>query len=721
MNLNQLTKRLTGLLLAFDQSSRYKAIQAWIIFFIGLIVYVGVQSALTDVPLWSRSLPPEVDDALTYVLKTKQMEECFTQDCLALEDLRAQLIVKTGGREATEQRNLVVSRVYPVYHPLFSAFSLLLGKFGWDLMTVYKIIWTAAPFFFGLAFICLLTALWGREAGGIAMMLMAFKVFPDTGLHYVVPSNLTMGLAVFIWARIIARGGDAPYTLSVGSLVLLGMHPIGRLYALIASVLTLALAGLKPRLRTWVPVIFTLVIIVFAFYISGKIRRPALGLISVFPSGPSPGFAMIRGALASMEETFINMFRLGPGLFGVLAFFPMAVCLGFVTVSPERRGPALKFLIIYLVFFWGLFIHVSSHPADVILRMWIPMVFHLFGAVGLAIWYCLTKTWDLCADYLKDPVEAPKLDLGRAAPLLVLALLLGYAVNMVFVGMEQIMVTIDHTTQRQPIAIKPSQPELLLSQAEEGDRVLYTSMIIMPYYFIEGAMRLGAVYYHPDLEKTRETDAWLHRPDLKYAVVYNPTVYHPSYEGVDENKWWVTVPEYKYTAYGARRKYHPLSREGRIPASEYQWIQVTPRTGDYPRRLKVLIDNPGRMAKLSMIPLDHNGLALNGEPEVKTVPGRDSSVIEFELPVDPMATSYRLVMPPGQFHVKIKGIVFGDSKLRWPWAQKTDLTFKPKELSTGEITVSFDPERLLPDPLKEKGITILDDQGSTVLLKIDQS
>ena len=78
-------------------------------------------------------------------------------------------------------------------------------------------------------------------------------------------------------------------------------------------------------------------------------------------------------------------------------------------------------------------------------------------------------------------------------------------------GVEQVYATMEHTIERQPLKFSASQPKLLLSRARPGDRVLYTSMIIMPYYFIHGAMKLGAVYYHPTMRGSRLAEKWLKR------------------------------------------------------------------------------------------------------------------------------------------------------------------------------------------------------------------
>jgi len=68
----------------------------------------------------------------------------------------------------------------------------------------------------------------------------------------------------------------------------------------------------------------------------------------------------------------------------------------------------------------------------------------------------------------------------------------------------------------------------------------------------------------------------------------------------------------------------------------------------------------------------------------------------------------------------VGGITFGQDRHYWPWAQKARLTFQPRHDCTGPITVSFDPAALLPEPLKKRRITVLDDRGSSVLLKLQQ-
>ncbi len=148
-------KLLVGSLLSLNDSPRFRQSLSWVILISGLVVWIIVQGSLSLVPLWNRSLPPETDDTLTYVLKSRQMQDCFNQDCPALIDLkkqRKQSRVSHSNSDIREEVELACSRIFPVYHPLLSLILLGLNKSGLDWMTAYKVIWTAGPVFFGLAY-----------------------------------------------------------------------------------------------------------------------------------------------------------------------------------------------------------------------------------------------------------------------------------------------------------------------------------------------------------------------------------------------------------------------------------------------------------------------------------------------------------------------------------------------------------------------------------------
>lgn len=54
-----------------------KRFAGWFMLLTGFAVHVAAQGTLLLPPLWSRDLPPEVDDSLAFPVRTQVMEECF--------------------------------------------------------------------------------------------------------------------------------------------------------------------------------------------------------------------------------------------------------------------------------------------------------------------------------------------------------------------------------------------------------------------------------------------------------------------------------------------------------------------------------------------------------------------------------------------------------------------------------------------------------------------
>ncbi len=524
----------------------------WILLLLGLLIYVGMQGYLTVSPLQNWNLVPEVKDGLTYVLKSQQMLECFKQDCPALNDLREQLFGRPGGppegSEAYKQQNLAAARVFPVYHPLFSVVLIGIGKLGhMNLLAAYRFLWTLAPLIFGLAFACWLAIIFDPGVAGVALILLAFKVFPDTGLHHLVPSNLDMALAVVLWARIIARRGWAPWSLFLGSLVLVTMHLIGVIYAAMAVALALLMAEPDKRRRLLAAVGAVIACIAVVFLVAYFVKRPDFVLPPLLPYGDHPFWREVKGTGMNIVQIMVENVRLSEALWGLPAIFCGALVYGYATLGQATRRVVRSMLLIYAVVLGGFLFYVSNHPADVLFRLWIPLVVLLFGVVAKAI--CFTV--DLVKAWWRERKTAPAgdgpLDLRRFCPVIVLAVLLGYSWQMISRGSEQVVAVAKFLREKEPLAFYPSQPRDLLAHARPGDRVLYASFQLMDYYLINGGLSLGAVYYHPDLENSLTKSGWLSRPDLRFAVTFQPTVYHPSFEGRDEPWWWITMPNFRYS------------------------------------------------------------------------------------------------------------------------------------------------------------------------------
>ena len=265
-------------------------------------------------------------------------------------------------------------------------------------MSAYQWLWRFSPLIFGLAFTYLLVKLTEPAAAGIALALLAFKIYPDTGLHHLVPSNLTMAGAVVVWARIISRQGWAPWTLVLSSILLPAMHPVGVLYTVVSIVLALVLAKPPDRKKVRLVVGFMVLVISSIFLISSWIKGISLVHFTLIPPVPNPLSYMLRGALQNVLAIIIGIIRSAGGLFGAAPVFLTAVVLGLMTLPLEKRRVNLAILVIYVLFLFGMLFYVSSHPGDVVLRLWIPLVVILFGLVGQAFCYA----WRLSRDFLQN-------------------------------------------------------------------------------------------------------------------------------------------------------------------------------------------------------------------------------------------------------------------------------------------------------------------------------
>ena len=709
---------VTNLLISADESPRSSRVVSWVLLSLGFVLFVGVQTYLAGSPLWSRQMLPEVDDSVTYVLKTVQMKECFFQDCPALEDLRQQLSFRTSDTDAAHEV-LLAKRVFPVYHPLLSGILLAVQRLGFNAMDSYKVVWSCGALFFGLAFAYVLSTLWGVPVAGLALMLLSLKVFPDTGLHHVVPSNIAMGMALIIWARIVSRKGDAPWCLVIGAILLMAMHPVGRLYALMSVLLSVSLAGVDRRPRSWLPIVATLSAVLIAFVLPAVIKRPALFNPEIAPRDVNMIVWLLEGAAQHLLALVIQVVRLERGLFGSVAVFCGLVVFGLIVVPGERRPAILKTLSLCLLFLFGLMFYRAYHPGDVILRVWIPLVVILFGAVGQSVWYAHEALWRWLVSYVKSPGDAGHFSVARAWPLVAFAVMAGYLFSLGTNGAEQIEATVEHVRTREPLAFDPAQVKLLLSEAKPGDRVLYTSMIVMPYYFIEGAMRVGAVYYHPRLRQTPAAQ-WLERPDIRFVAGYNPTVYHPSFERLPEPDWWTTQPDFRFSPLSTRRTHQPISYEGYIPASSFNWIEVEPQVRDFPRVLRLYVKSEGDSAEIEVVPLDRCGKLLRGASATATVPGGSSGWIDLDISGAREATRFRIARVGGSSKFGIGGITFGRDRLMWPWAQKAELAVAQHDDGSNPVVVRFDPSGMVPFPLNGRRVTVLDDHGSSVLLEIER-
>lgn len=707
----------------------------WIILVAGLTIWLGVQGYLILNPVFGRSEPPEPDDTLPYIARTARMEKCFWGDCVALKDLSEQFSFPAPTQEVALYRGWAAT-VFGSNQLGLSFALLVLKHFGIDFATGYRIICVLAVLLFGTGFAWLLSVFWGKAAAGLALLLLAFKVFPDTGLNFVVPSNLCMGLAILMWARVISKDGRAIWTLGIGSVVLIAFHPVGAAYSLIAAIFAVVYSRVKFSVRAWAPAVLVCITLVAALLMPKRIYD----FIQYF-SYLNP-VEILKHAGLSIAVVFVEIVRLDAGLFGALPLFFGCAALGMILASPERRHRSGVFLKIYSVFLVISLFYPPRQPGDAFLRLWIPFVVIVFGAVSAA-WLTMTvRAWQFLRTFASDTPHDVRVRLQDAWPLIAAAVIAGYVIQLSLAGAEQVAVMSQHYKNRQPLQVCTRQIEALLAQASPGNRVLYESMMLMQCYFIKGALGLGAVYYHPVLKETSTETEWLEREDLRFVVAYNPMVIHPTFQGVHERRWGSSSPDFRFSPLIGRKRHGPILHEDGIAVNRFKYLDVDWGAGNSPNSMTVLVNNPGDECSMQVVPVDNSGVLMEDRSITLKIPrrvgqgpswefegilkleeltrdkNRNIALLNISLTSIRPATRLRIKFPVEESRARIVGLRFDESQLNWPWEHRSRFTLADKSWDVDSIMFSFDPTKLLPARLQNRVVRVIDDCGSSVLLEI---
>jgi hypothetical protein len=717
-----------------DKSFALASKWQWAVLIAGLAIWLGLQGYLILMPVFSRYSPPEPKDTIPYIARTERMGKCFTGNCPALKDLAAQFSPSSSNPEVNAYRSWA-STIFGSNELAFSLILLALRHLGLDVMTGYRVISVVAVLIFGVGFAYLLSVLWDKPTAGLALFLLAFKTFPDTGLNFVVPSNLCMGLATLICARIISKNGRALWTLGIGSLVLVAFHPMGAAYSLIAAILALTLSGVTFSRRTWLTAAVVGLVLTLALVLPRGIYN-----LSEYLSYVGPRQILTQG-VRSLAKVVVEIVRLDKGLYGSLPIFLACAVLGVILTAPDHRRRVNNFLKIFSIFLAVSLFYPPREPGDTFFRLWIPFVAAIFGLVAVTWKATLALAWESLKRFPAYSQETARAWLQEAWPIVAAAVITGYAVQMSLAGAEQIIAMSEHLKNLWPLRVCSRQTEALLADAHPGDRVLYESMMLMNCYFAGGALKLGAVYYAPVLRGT-VTDGWLKRPDLRFAVAFNPLAIHPSFAGLHERRWGVSCPAFRYSPLMAQKRYAPLLHEDGIEVSRFKYLDVEWPQDHDPESMSVMIENPGTACTMrvssvndSGVPLEHPTVVLKipersgvsasnefkGTPDLGLTTDRHhSTATTFKIDLARMrpASRLRLSFPAWNSRARIVGIRFDNSRLNWPWGQKARLIVADDSWRVGITTYSFDPARILPKPLRHNKVKVLNDCGSSVLLEI---
>lgn len=660
---------------------RGRARAAFVAFAAGFALYLEIQLALVAAPMLIRPYPPSTQDSAGYILKAAELRDCPLQDCAALRDLRAQIANPAADAEVTWQRAREYHRVFYVYHPLHSVLLIALHATGLRWERALNLLSFIGALIIAAGIASFLVALWGWGPAGLGLGLLALVVFPGWhGVHWVVPGNFSLGVALLAWAAALRGGRVARLALPFLIPAMLWLHPIGRAYALVALLLHGAIMDRRRR-TDWVALAIGVLAVLVYVALPYVVTRPALTYLPHTPPAGATWWGGLGGNLAGAWQVIADWSRRFGGPVGVVAL----VALGFVGLARRRRRRiAVSGLLLAGMTGASVFYVLARYPAEAFHRAWIPLVVFTSGAIGHAGWRWLRiagAAMRAMAGHgrpwwrILSPSEARS---GRGGgPRLVVGALLAYAIiaNLAF-GVPALLSKVRDMVGWRYRLVDLAQPAQVLARLRPGERVLYMQPMPLYLYLTYGGLDHGAVHY-PAVAGTPLTRSWLAAPRrIRYAVAIN------------------AVPRGELRI----RSGAPLSvRADR----RRRWDGVA-----------IHLANPGTAVPLS--------LSVDGGPALaRLVPAGFSGWMRLRLPAPTVGQSIAIAMAQPDGFLRVLGLrATPESRLNWPW--ESGLVFRTGVAGNPEnprFTTRFRARDLLPKRCESRGVVA--DFGALAAFRVD--
>jgi len=708
---------------ACDKVLKIFQVLGWTFFAVGLALYLLVNVGLAVERVRTRQVPAALDDAYGYILRAVVSVNCLTDRCLALEDLKPQLLAPTNDADLAEVRYREYQRAFMVYHPLHSILNASLHKAGLSWEAAYDAIRVVGAAFLTMAIAYWLLKLWSPGPAGVSLGLLSFMLLPDYGVHWIIPSNLALGIAIFVWARIFATNGAAEKSLIFGIPLMVTMHPIGRLLGIATVVLFVISSADRgwPR-KKLAAVSLSIVVVAFFFLLPLLVSHPVLDF-TIQADPPPSGWPTTKVGVFvyGLYDTFTHMnsvIRKWINLYGSVLSMAVLTVAGFLTATRIQRARLAPLgTILFVMFLVGCIYTYPHQPADLGQRLWVPLVIFLTSATGNIAWVLLTAlgTYLLSNPFKKRPESAESssgLSILSSPPswTFLLTIAIGICVVMrietgVFVGANDLLLQRE-VMKTEPWLLDENQPRMLLERIRPSDVTLYLDEVPMHFYLTHGALKNRAIFlpslalpsrisvldpddyiesirtYDPPLSPDDLTDpSWLRSDNLRYAVHWNP-ISHVN-----------------------------AGKEAMVPMSAFESIGFASANPVNLKNVRLRFLNNGPEARVTITygPSAHPTNVVLPVPSASTdwlalhIEGAGEAVYSFNIATEQASPEFYL-----------KGISLGDTTLNWPWADGAALTFHGRGKTKDQV-VPFDPSRLFPIEGLNVSVKILNDNGSTVL------
>ncbi len=637
-------------------------------FYISTLIFLLAKLALLAIPLAQRAAPIEPDDAYAYIQRAAQIEYCTFSECLALEDIRAQVELQNSDPTIVYQSGHLRHRTFPNIYPLYSLLIFSGHKLNLSWEASYSTISALGILFLGVAISALLKELFGYGVAGLSLILLGPYIFQSDMLHTGSPHAWAMAAGMFAWALILRRDKFRKYLVPVLLAVSILFHPVGTLFAVLSSVFVVFL-DYKNKANRHI-FLWGMIVAISAIAIPAIVPGNG-GLASEVLVGARPNsffdfqilldnIAVARAALSTWANSFWNLW--------VVALLSLA---GYALLKNDQRK---RFGVLWVLL--GSLLGASvlgslvsrGFPPDLFARLLVPFGVLTVGLIATVI----LDLFKRIPSFFRCPVN--KWEAGRfivTGFLIFLAML-----SNVKHDLRHYPLTLQTRIDRGNILLDRSQPDSL--NLLGGSEVIYGDEVILHYYFLNGGFSHGAAYY----------------PILVGAENRVP--------------WFPSNSEFVYIAGRNPISRSDFSAQGGLRIMQGDILCISNETG-FPNEIQLLLQTGDSLSTLTSTQISMEGVVI-AEATYELQAEFSGWIIVSE--INPRSEKINLSISGSDNPVTLLGVRLDPgSSLNWPWDTGLSIQFTKE---AREIT--FKTDELFP--LLGGHVGILFDKGDYFLAKV---
>lgn len=648
------------------------------VFYFGVLVWFSLQLFLVGRTIFTRPIPPIPDDAYTYLFEGVLWDLRSSSDPPAMADIRAQASLSTSDpRVLWEQQRADARFVTPTYFFWGFVYSSI-HSLGVTWEQTWIIATLLGTILLGIGTAVFLRSLFAPIPAGIAMCLVVCQPFPVHGLHYVIPWNICLGIALGVWGLQIRAGGYSLSAMLFGTVALLLSHPMGLMLTAVTVALAVGLGGRPQTKIQWI-CLFAVAAVTFSSWLLQCVFDVGGNYNEVRPEG----FTFLGGLLANLKEAWAGC-RAWLGVAWPL--LPMAAW-GLRDYSGSRRRIWAIVIPVVALLLLSLLYQQPRYPSDLFRRFLPPLAFVITGLAGIGIVQLFGKCRGLRREFgaVDDRIQRRRFGVRLAGSVAAFAFVLLVPIAGGFAVMNQKSFELRH---REDFDLRNPQVQKLLAVSEPGDRVYYQDEIVLPFYLSRGAMSRGCVYY-PPLKHLPDAATLLRSNDPRFGVVLHPV--HARY--YTENL--------------------PALRPGKYPLTISSPVRPI-------SSLRVLIDGPQSQIAIRAVSISSEGVRGSEVKQQAAIAAHRPTWVTIDVNNPTGDRTVELQIDDSRAEARLLGLRTGDGPLAWPWSEGLVISSQRFD-EGGNVDWSFDPQLLVPEPLRDLKIEVLDDQGSSLLLSLNRN